>query len=64
MTRWMAAHDVFTNAAHHSLDDLGQLEAAAELFEDLLRDRLAPRTFDKEDLIAALVLEGEARADV
>jgi hypothetical protein len=63
LARWMDTHDMFTLAAHHGLDDLSKLEAAAEVFEELLRDRLAPRSFEKEDLIAAIVQEGEARAD-
>lgn len=61
--RWMEIHDVFTNAAHHRLKTSSELEDAVEAFEEMLIDRLAPRTFAKQDAIAALVREAEGRAD-
>ena len=60
---WLRFHDVFTSAAHHGTVDAPDFERAVEGFEDLLGDRLVPRTFEKQDEIARRVREIEARAD-
>jgi hypothetical protein len=59
--RWMRLQDTFNSATHSSTPE--EFEAAVEELEDFLIDRLAPRTFEKRDAIAALVREGERHAD-
>lgn len=58
---WMRLQDTFNSATHSSNPE--EFEAAVEEFEAFLSDRLAPKTFEKRDAIAALVLEGELNAD-
>lgn len=60
---WVGFHDIFTKAAHHGSVDVMEFEEALKGFEDLLGDRLIPRTFAKRDRIAELVREAENRAD-
>ena len=57
----MRLQDVFNSATHSSKPE--EFEPAVEGFEEFLIDRLAPKTFEKQDAIAALVREGEGRAD-
>ena len=61
VTTWIELSGVFNNATHSSKPE--EFEAAVEAFEDFLIDRLAPRTFEKQDAIADLVREGEGNAD-
>ena len=61
VTTWMELSGVFNNATHSSKPE--EFESAVEAFEDFLIDRLAPRTFEKRDAIAALVREAEGRAN-
>ena len=61
VSTWMRLQDTFNSATHSSQP--GEFEAVVEAFEDFLIDRLAPRTFEKQDAIAALVREAEGRAD-
>lgn len=61
VTTWMELSRVFNSATHSS--DPDEFEAAVEAFEDFVGDRLAPRTFEKQDAIEDLVREGEGRAD-
>jgi hypothetical protein len=61
VTTWMGLSGVFNSATHSSNPE--EFEAAVEALEDFLIDRLAPRTFEKRDAIAALVREGEGRAN-
>jgi hypothetical protein len=58
---FMRLQDVFNSATHSSSPE--EFEPAVEGFEEFLIDRLAPKTFEKRDAIAALVREGEGRAD-
>ena len=61
VSTWMRLQDTFNSATHSSQPE--EFEATVEAFEDFLIDRLAPRTFQKQDAIAALVREAEGRAD-
>jgi len=61
VTTWMGFSQVFNNATHSTKPE--EFEAAVEAFEDFLIDRLAPKTFEKRDAIAALVREAEGRAN-
>jgi hypothetical protein len=58
---WMRMQDVFNSATHSSNPE--EFETAVERFEEFLIDRLAPKTFEKRDAIAALVREGERGAN-
>jgi hypothetical protein len=61
VSTWMELSGVFNSATHSTNPE--EFEAAVEAFEDFLIDRLAPRTFEKQDAIADLVREAEGRAD-
>jgi len=61
VTTWMGLSGVFNTATHSSRPE--EFEAAVEAFEEFVIDRLAPRTFEKQEAIADLVREGEGRAD-
>jgi hypothetical protein len=61
VSTWMRLQDTFNSATHSSNPE--QFESAVEAFEDFLIDRLAPKTFEKRDAIAALVQEAEGNAN-
>jgi hypothetical protein len=60
---WLDLHDFFNAAAHHATIDEATFEERVRVFEDLLGDRLIPRTFEKRDRIAELVKEIETGAN-
>jgi hypothetical protein len=61
LATWMRLQDTFNAATHSTSPE--EFESAVEELEAFLGDRVAPKTFEKRDAIAALVREGERRAD-
>ena len=61
--RWLTLHDIFAKAAHHGPVDVATFEEAVREFEELLGDRIVPRTFEKQTDIRKMVMEAEGRAD-